>query len=112
MGICGIHLKWFESYLKNRKQVVMVNGVVSEFDCSISMSVLQGSILGPIQFLLFIIDMRLSNSLLNILFADDTTGLVRGPNIADLASVINLEWQKWEPGLELINFQLMLLKLK
>ena len=38
--------------------------------------------------------MPLSNSLLNILFADDTTGLVRGPNIPDLASVINLELQK------------------
>ena len=94
LGIRGIHLKWFESYLKNRKQVVMVNGVFSEFYCSIIMSVLQGSILGPILFLLFINDMPLSNSLLNILFADDTTGLVRGPNIADLASVINLELQK------------------
>jgi len=88
IGIRGIHLKWFESYLKNRKQVVMVNGVFSEFYCSIIMSVLQGSILGPILFLLFI------NSLLNILFADDTTGLVRGPNITDLASVLNLELQK------------------
>ena len=37
----------------------LVNGVFSEFYCSISMSVLQGSILGPIQFFLFIIDIYL-----------------------------------------------------
>ena len=94
LGICGISLKWFESYLKNRSQTVVVNGVFSDFFCSIIMSVLQGSILGPILFLCFINDMPSSNLLFNILFADDTTGLIKGPDIQVLADKINLELQK------------------
>ena len=43
----GVALKWFESYLRDRKQFAMVNGKISEFFKTINISVLQGSILGP-----------------------------------------------------------------
>jgi methylaspartate ammonia-lyase len=47
MGIQGVALAWFISYLKDRSQVVGINGKVSSSK-KISISVLQGSILGPI----------------------------------------------------------------
>jgi retron-type reverse transcriptase len=52
MGIQGNALEWFKSYLNNRRQVVDINGSVS-LSKKISISVLQGSILGPILFFVF-----------------------------------------------------------
>ena len=49
MGIKGIALKWFESYLNNRTQFVEVNGSRSSRKV-IKISVMQGSTLGPILF--------------------------------------------------------------
>ena len=94
LGIRNIELKWFENYLKDRKQFVMVNGVLSDFATFINISVLQGSILGPLLFLCFINDMHLSNKLVNFHFADDTTALAKSTNIFELANSVNLEIQK------------------
>ena len=48
-GIRGIPLKWFESYVSNRKQYVSVNGCSSE-EPTFAHGVLQGSVLGPLLF--------------------------------------------------------------
>ena len=55
----------------------MVNGKISEFFKTINISVLQGSILGPLLFLISINDMDKSNALCNVHFADDTTVLCK-----------------------------------
>ena len=71
-GVRGSLLKWFESYLTDRRQYVFYNGVSSEME-KITCGVPQGSILGNLIFLIYVND--LPNNLTKLkfyLFADDT----------------------------------------
>ena len=64
---------WFESYLSQRTQYVEVDNFKS-FHQTITTGVSQGSILGPLIFLIYMNDMPLSSKLFKfILYADDTT---------------------------------------
>ena len=72
----------------------MVNGQLSSTLKTINRSVPQGSILGPLLFLIFINDMPSSTNLLSILFADDTTTLASGSDINLVGPLINHELQK------------------
>ena len=71
-GIRGVCNQWFQSYLNNREQRVKLAGKTSAFK-SVTCGVPQGSILGPLLFLLYINDMK--NSVKHSIvhhFADDT----------------------------------------
>ena len=71
-GIRDSMLKWFQSYLFDRKQFVTFNGVSSELLVN-SCGVHQGSVLGLLLFLLYINDLPNISKILNFyLFADDT----------------------------------------
>jgi hypothetical protein len=93
LGIRGASLRWFSSYLEGRSQIVDIDGQLSDLE-SLTISILQGSILGPILFLCFINDLPNCTDLLTLLFADDTAGLVSGPELRPLIQKANLELQK------------------
>ena len=71
LGITGPLLEWFSNYLKDRKQRVIINGICSEF-MKILAGVPQGSVLGPLLFLIFINDITDDIRAGIKLFADDT----------------------------------------
>lgn len=72
-GLSDDSLNWFSSYLLNRSQRVSVNNVLSQHK-SILYGVPQGSILGPLMFLMFINDLPLyTNDVTTDMYADDTT---------------------------------------
>ena len=82
-GIRGIAFKWMESYLSNRRQFEYA---------TVTCGVPQGSIMGPLLFLLCVNDIaNVSTSLLAILFADDTNVFLTGNNIDQMIEIMNGE---------------------
>ena len=71
-GIEGVALDWFKSYLSCRCQYVAFNGTNSEF-LNLTTGVPQGSILGPLLFIIYINDLSHASTLFDsICFADDS----------------------------------------
>jgi hypothetical protein len=93
MGITGTAFSWFESYLSEHSQIVNINGNKSR-SRKIKISVLQGSVLGPILFLCFINDLHSVTSLLTLMYADDTFSLESGDDLTELSNKINAEINK------------------
>jgi hypothetical protein len=93
LGINGVALRWFTSYLEGRTQCVDIDGNMSDV-LSLTISILQGSILGPILFLCFINDLPNCTDLFSLLFADDTAALTSGPELLPVLEKANLELQK------------------
>ena len=72
-GIRGVSLEFLKSYLSERNQITVIDGITSSSSLT-SHGVPQGSVLGRLLFLLFINDLPNSSSLFKfILFADDST---------------------------------------
>ena len=91
LGIKGKAHDWFSSYLWNRVQHVDIQGNISSPQ---NISVLQGSILGPILFLWYINDLPNATELFTFLFADDTSGIITGKNLQELVQKMNIEINK------------------
>ena len=93
-GINGMALSWFKSYLSNRTQFTEVNDTLSEIDY-IKCGVPQGSILGPLLFLLYINDITESSEILKFfLFADDTTVFYSDKTNSETENKLNFELNK------------------
>uniref|UniRef100_UPI003AF500BA reverse transcriptase domain-containing protein n=1 Tax=Thiolapillus sp. TaxID=2017437 RepID=UPI003AF500BA len=73
-GISGTPLNWFRSYLSNRTQTVIINNKLSQ-PSMLNFGVPQGSVLGPILFILYtkpLTTLIRQHSIANQSFADDT----------------------------------------
>ena len=95
-GIRGKMLKWLTSFLSNRKQRVVLNGTPSEWSDVIS-GVPQGTILGPILFLLYVNDIPERIQSTAELFADDCKIYRRINSREDLCYYKTI-WTHWRHG--------------
>lgn len=88
-GLAGDVIKWLSDYLYNREQFVSINGIDSNRS-KLVCGVPQGSILGPLLFLIYINDFAwVSLSLFSILFADDTNLFISHDNLSSLFKEAN-----------------------
>ena len=93
-GIRGVILDLFRSYLSNRVQYVVIDGVPSETKC-LKCGVPQGSILGPLLFLIYMNDLcHTSDFFKYILFADDTSIFMSHKDPYALQLIANKELTK------------------
>lgn len=90
IGISGNLLQWFKSYLSNRRQRVVLNGVASDW-ASVLAGVPQGSILGPLLFLIYINDIVNGITSSIRLFADDTSLYIIVDNPITAAFILNAD---------------------
>ena len=109
-GIRGATWKWFDSYLSNRSQYVMYDNEKSDIR-DITFGIPQGSILGPLLFLIYINDFAgVSEKLYFVLFADDTNVFISGKNLDTLINEMHIELSKLTTWLQANKLTLNLTK--
>ena len=90
-GVRGIANDWVQDYLRNRQQFTTINGTKSSTQ-TLTCGVPQGSILGPLLFLIYINDLgTISDTMKLILFADDSNLFIHGKNLEEMTTKINQE---------------------
>ena len=90
-GVRGKANDWFRSYLNGRKQYVSINGTDSDLR-SVEYGVPQGSVLGPLLFLLYINDLHFSIKYsMTRHYADDTCLLIKNKSLKRLKKQLNID---------------------
>ena len=89
-GIRGIPKMWLENYLTNRTQYVEIDNTQSKI-CNITCGVPQGSILGPLLYLIYVNDIANCTTANILSFADDTTLFISDSDITRLYKQANTE---------------------
>ena len=86
---------WFKNYLSNRKQFIQINNEENTELETIAFGVPQGSILGPLLFLLYVNDLKNASNLLDpIMYADDTNLFLTHKFISCLFETANLQLER------------------
>ena len=109
-GIQDIALTWFKDYLHNRTQYVTYNSIKfikQRMTCCVP----QGSILGPLLFLLYVNDLAtVPNAFWSVLFADDTSLFLSGKDPEVMCNAINTDLAKIQEWLYCTKLSLNVLK--
>ena len=109
-GTQGLALRWFEDYLHDRKQYVTYNSYKSNQE-AIKCGVPQGSILGPLLFLIYINDLSsVSEACFSILFADDANMFITGHNVSEMCNQFNADLFRVQEWLHCNKLSLNVLK--
>ena len=90
LGADDLTVQWFRSYLTGRTQITDIGGTMSE-PKGVTCGVPQGSILGPLLFLLYVNDMAYAVRCKLLLYADDSALIASGKNVADIESTLSSE---------------------
>ena len=93
VGVRGELLQWFNSYLSDRKQRVVIAGQKSEWE-TVEAGVPQGSVLGPLLFLLYINDITAEVDCNIKIYADDITIFTSFKNPPDGSQTLNHNLEK------------------
>ena len=102
-GVRGLSKDWFRFYLKNRKQFVSISNSTSTTK-EIITGVPQGSVLGPLLFLLYINDLHRSvKHSKTYHFADDTNIMQSNKSLDVLSKNLNKDLKSLSSGLKQIN---------
>jgi exonuclease III len=111
-GFSGSAYRWFESYLSDRTQRTAFNDFVSS-PVENSLGVPQGSVLGPVLFILYINDLRRVLRFCDInLFADDTVLFIAAKNLGDAVSHLNTDLRSLSRWLKYKQLKLNISKTK
>jgi hypothetical protein len=98
-GVDSNLLNWFSSYLQDRQQKVVINNSSSSL-CNVSAGVPQGSVLGPLLFILYINDIAENLISLSRLFVDNTSSSYSNRDELQIKTVVDHdlkeldEWSK------------------
>ena len=94
-GVTDQNHSWFKNYLSNRKQFIQINNEENTEVETITCGVPQGSILGPLLFLLHVNDLKNPSNLLDpIMYADDTNLFPTHKDISYLFKTTSLQLER------------------
>ena len=102
----GSALKWFQSYLSDRQQYVTYNGEESSKK-GINCGVPQGSILGPLLFIIYINDLsNVCQHMMSLLSADDTNLFQSGKDVIQLQQEVEADLNRISEWLKINKLSL------